>query len=62
MLKKEISSSMLNNKYNLNFIHNRPNSAIRSNKYYLKVNTNNCSYTNPPPNGCRDSSQSGKNL
>ena len=49
MLKKEISSSMLNNKYNLNFIHNRPNSAIRSNKYYLKVNTNNCSYTNPPP-------------
>ena len=48
MLKKEISSSMLNNKYNLNFIHTRPNSAIRSNKYYLKINTNNYSYTNPP--------------
>ena len=49
MLKKEISSSMLNNKYNLNFIHTRPNSAIKSNRYYLKLNTNNYSYINPPP-------------
>ena len=49
MLKKEISSAMLNNKYNLNFINTRPNSAMRSNKYYLKVNTSNCSYVNPPP-------------
>ena len=49
MLKKEISSSMLNNKYNLNFINTRPNSAIKSNRYYLKLNTNNYSYINPPP-------------
>ena len=49
MLKKEISSSLLNYKYNLNFIHTRPNSAIRSNKFFLRVNNNNYSYTNPPP-------------